>query len=60
MKPESAASAKEPKDGAIFGFHWKRTLETAASSKHADPIWIKHVVDSASVTIADEPKAEVA
>ena len=31
----------------------------ATRFKHRDPIWIKHVVDSASVTIADEPKAEV-
>ena len=31
----------------------------AARVKPVDPIWIKHVVDSASVTIADEPKAEV-
>jgi hypothetical protein len=60
MTPESAAKIEQPKDGAIFGFLWKRALVTAASFKHADPTWIKHVVDSASVTIADEPQAEVA
>jgi hypothetical protein len=47
------------KDRAIFDFLWKGTAEMATRFKHRDPIWIKHVVDSASVTIADEPKAEV-
>lgn len=60
MKPESAAKIKEPKGGAIFGFLWKRAAEMAARFKHADPIWIKDVVDRASGTIADGPKAEVA
>ena len=60
IKPESAAKIEKPKDGAIFGLLWKRTLETGARFEHADPTWITHVVDSASVTIADEPQAEVA
>ena len=37
MKPERAAKIENPQDGAIFGLLWKRTLETAASFKHADP-----------------------
>ena len=37
MKPERAAKIENPQDGAIFGLLWKRTMETAASFKHADP-----------------------